>query len=206
MKKSVIAVDIDDVLADSAQDFIDWSNKKYNTKLTIEDYHEHWAKIWQVDNDETERRAIEYHCSGSLMKYKHNPYARKVLEKLRKNFKLIIVTSRPAHMKEDTRTWIHNFYPNLFSDIDISFAGMWDRINDNSRKCTKGELSRELGADYIIDDQIKHCKAAAKFGIKALLFGDYSWNLTGNKLPRGITRVKDWNEVERYFNTERANI
>ena len=41
-------------------------------------------------------------------------------------------------------------------------------------KLTKGMLAKEIKADYLIDDQLKHCSAAAELGIPALLFGVYA--------------------------------
>jgi hypothetical protein len=52
-----------------------------------------------------------------------------------------------------------------------------------------------------IDDQPKHCVAAADIGIKALLFGEYSWNRT-DTLPVGVARVKDWVAVLQYFDEQ----
>jgi len=39
--KPIIAVDIDDVLANLAQEIVDFSNKNWGTNLTIDDYNEH---------------------------------------------------------------------------------------------------------------------------------------------------------------------
>lgn len=51
MKRLTIAVDIDDVLADNAAGFVTFSNERWGTNLTPDDYGEHWVKVWQVDND-----------------------------------------------------------------------------------------------------------------------------------------------------------
>lgn len=59
-------------------------------------------------------------------------------------------------------------------------------------------MKKELIASDI-DDQLKHCQAAASLGIKAVLLGDYPWNRT-EKLPSGVTRCKDWPAVLEYFN------
>ena len=49
MTKKVIAVDIDDVLAESARNLVEYSNKSWGTNITVDDYDEDWAKLWQVD-------------------------------------------------------------------------------------------------------------------------------------------------------------
>ena len=63
MRKLRIAVDIDDVLAENAAGFVKYSNEKWGTNLTVDDYDERWGAIWKVDSLEVERRAQEYHNS-----------------------------------------------------------------------------------------------------------------------------------------------
>jgi uncharacterized HAD superfamily protein len=142
--KPTIAIDIDDVLADNAKEFIEFSNRRWGTSLMAEDYDEHWGKLWQVDHEEVERRANEYDDSGVLSTYNY-----------------------------------------------IHFSGIWDDINDYSHSLTKGEISRELGVDFIIDDQLKHCLGAATLGIQAILFGNYTWNQT-DRLPKNVERIDNW--------------
>lgn len=197
--RPTIAIDIDDVLADNAKGFVAFSNQRWGTTLSVDDYDEHWAKLWQVDNEETESRANEFHNSGAFSTYNHSPSVRLVLEKLKKDYNLIVITSRRLQTKAETTLWINQHYPGISDDDHIHFAGIWDAISDLSISRTKGELSRELGANYIIDDQLKHCLAAATLGIQALLFGDYPWNNIAN-LPSNVQRVEDWPGVLRYFN------
>jgi 5'(3')-deoxyribonucleotidase len=201
MKKATIAIDIDDVLADNAAGFVAFSNEKWGTDLRPEDYDEHWAKVWQVDNEEVERRATALHESGVLNTYRHNDSAMPVLKRLSVNYNLIIVTSRRLQVRADTQAWIHKHYPGIFTDETIHFAGIWDSIDDQSIHRTKADVVEALGADYLIDDQLKHCQAVAATGRKAILFGDYTWN-QADELPDGIIRLKDWAAVEEYFTDE----
>lgn len=198
ISRQTIAIDIDDVLADNAKGFVEFSNQRWGTNLTPGDYDEHWAKVWQIDNEETNHRANIFHESGVVSSYNPDDEALPVLRRLSNDFNLIIITSRRLQTKGDTIAWIHQHYPNIFSDDVIHFAGIWDAVNDESISLTKGELSQKLRADYLIDDQLKHCEAVASLGLKALLFGDYSWNQMAN-LHSNIKRTKNWDEVERYF-------
>ena len=73
---------------------------------------------------------------------------------------------------------------------------------------TKAEICAEIGADYLVDDQPKHCLAAAKAGIKTILFGDYKWN-RDTKLMPNMVRAKNWQEVLEYFtrtNSQSLNV
>ncbi|NCU39011.1 hypothetical protein EOL96_08310 [Candidatus Saccharibacteria bacterium] len=198
MKRLKIAIDVDDVLADYATAFVDYSNKTWGTNLTVNDYDEHWAKVWGVDNDEVKKRAQHYHKDHIIAQYAHDETALPVLNRLKRRHELIIVTSRRSQVRKATIDWIHYHYPGVFNDDVFYFTSIWDQVNDASVHKTKGDIVRDLGATHIIDDQIKHCFAAAEQGVKALLFGDYGWNQSP-ELPFGVTRCIDWSEVERYF-------
>ncbi len=198
--KQTIAIDIDDVLADNAQGFTDFSNQRWNTNLTVDDYVEHWGEMWNIDDEEVERRSAEFHASGSIGKYVHKTDAKPILEELSTRYKLVVVTSRRSVVSEETKAWLETHYSGIFSAIH--FAGFFD--NSFGIHMTKATICKELGADYLIDDQLKHCLASAEAGIQALLFGEYKWNQTASKLPENVTQVADWQAVERYFAERRG--
>ncbi|OGL35477.1 hypothetical protein A3F65_00150 [Candidatus Saccharibacteria bacterium RIFCSPHIGHO2_12_FULL_47_16b] len=197
--KQTIAVDLDDVLAANAEAFINFTNKRWNTNLTVDDFDEHWAKVWQVEHDEERKRALEFLKSGIVKKYRPFIEALPVLRRLGKDYNLVVLTSRVRLINKDTRAWLDKHFKGIFSQIH--HAGIWDDWSKRSHekiKFTKTDVANEIGADYLIDDQAKHCLAAAEAGIEALLFGDYSWNKL-EKLPPKVTRVKNWQEVLEYF-------
>jgi uncharacterized HAD superfamily protein len=199
--KPVIAVDIDDVLGLSADEFIKYTNKKWGTNLSIEDYDEHWGKVWKIDNQqEAERRSHEYIQYANPL-VKKNPDALKILSQLSKNHKLVIATSRRLQYQNETRDWLQTHFGNLFGEIH--YAKIWDEVTKERIAATKTEILSQIGADYLIDDQPKHCIGAAKVGIKAILFGDYAWN-RDIKLQPNMVRAKNWQKVLEYFERESA--
>lgn len=197
-KRPIIAIDIDDVLAVSAEEIIAYGNRKWGTSLTINDYDEDFTKVWQVDHEEVGRRFDEYIKAGTFLAYEHKSSAKLVLDKLKNDYELIILTSRNAKLKDDTINWINKKYPDIFSESNIYFAGFWDAPNQLAVHQTKGELVKKLNADYFIDDQLKHCLSASKLGIESILFGDYPWN-KHEDLPSNVRRANDWIDVMRYF-------
>lgn len=197
MTTPIIAIDIDDVLADYAQGFIEFSNAHWGTHLTIDDYDEHWANVWKVDMAEVRRRASVIHDKRLVKDLMHKSEASPVLEKLSKHFGLVVVTSRRVQNKEDTLAWLRLHYPMLSIESTM-FSGFFDTIDDTSIHQTKGSIISSIGARYMIDDQPKHCLSAAEHGIEALLFGNYRWN-QWTDLPARVTRVHDWAAVEEYF-------
>jgi 5'(3')-deoxyribonucleotidase len=196
--KQTIAVDVDDVLAANAEAFVEYSNAKWGTSLKPADYDEHWAVIWGIDQDdheELEKRAVEF-LTHTTPKYKHFPEAEEALRRLSENYDLVVVTSRRAAMSADTLAWIDEHFPRIFKKVH--FAGIWDKMAEDRINITKAEVVKQVGAGYLIDDQPKHCIAAAEAGIKSILFGDYKWN-RGTKLTPNMVRAKNWQEVLEYF-------
>jgi len=195
VKKPIVAIDIDDVLADNAGGLVAWSNARWGMNLTMDDYDEHWGRMWRTDDPEVvERRALEYHDSGAFGQYAHFAEALPVLKRLAKRYRLVIVTSRRSILKPETQGWLDRHFAGVFREVH--FAGIYDNKAQGRHAATKTALCRKIGAAYLIDDQPKHCVDAAKAGITALLFGDYAWNRS-EKLPEGVVRVRDWVSVEK---------
>ncbi|MDQ5885809.1 MAG: hypothetical protein QG628_206 [Patescibacteria group bacterium] len=198
MKKQVIAVDLDDVLASSASAFVEYSNKKWGTNLEVDDYSEHWAQMWGIDIAEALKRRDHIYEQQVQIKLRSMDNAKDVLVHLARNYRLIIVTSRPIVLQKGTIEWIEKYYKGLFEDIH--FAGIWDGKHslDHANTLTKASIIQELRADYFIDDHPKHCFAVAEAGVQSILFGDYSWS-RGLKLPERVTRAENWNAIKEYF-------
>jgi 5'(3')-deoxyribonucleotidase len=200
--KKTIAVDIDDVLAANAEGFTKFSNERWGTHLTPDDYTEHWVELWGIDQDEHDIRRDTIFEEKLFLSYAFFDEAKPVLKELAKNYELVIASSRGQRVQKDTVDWINKEYGDIFSGFH--FADMWNmrQLHINERlKLTKTEILAKIGADYLIDDQPKHCIAAAEAGITAILFGDYGWN-RDTELKSNMVRAKNWQEVLEYFDEE----
>src|SRR5690606_6333685 len=105
--------------------------------LTVDDYSEHWGEMWKVDAAVWEARAVEYHSTGAVSRLNPKSEAMPVLEALRHRFKLVIVTSRRRQIDKETLKWVELYYSGIFEEVH--FAGMWDKVTENSHKATKAE-------------------------------------------------------------------
>lgn len=203
LKQKTIAIDIDDVLSATVEGFVNFSNTQWGANMQTGDYQEEWAKAWGVSIPEALERSEQLHASGTFGRTDPLADALPVLTDLSKRYRLIIVTSRQVRLKPETMAWLDRHYPGVFSDIH--FMGIWeayDHTNAEQRaKLTKAAVCRQLGADYLIDDQLKHCLGTAEAGIPALLFGEYDWN-KADFLPKLVTRVRDWQAVREYFDAQ----
>lgn len=201
MSKPTIAVDVDDVLATFGAQLIEFSNKIWGTDLSIEDVSEDWSEMWQLDHATTRERARVLH-DEIFSDLEHVSEAKGILEALSHDYRLVITTSRQHKLKQVTIDWINKYFPDVFDEIH--HAAIFDGpFTKETFERTKLELCQEIGADYLIDDQPKHCFAMAEAGMTALLFGDYPWNRT-NKTHPLVKRVYDWHQVGEYFAKKRV--
>lgn len=201
--RKTIAVDVDDVLAAHAQAFVDFSNARWGTSLTVDDYSDDWAILWNLDrNNEAHRLEISDRASAffadNTLSMPHDESAHDVLVRLKEKYDLIIVTARRQMIKGETLAWIQQKFPGVFEEDKIFFAGFYDTTQAESAHKNKGELLKALGADYLIDDQPKHCNGATEQGLQAILFGAYGWQ-EKEPVHEGVIRLKNWHEVHEYF-------
>ncbi|MBC7746813.1 hypothetical protein H7Y40_02415 [Pedobacter sp.] len=199
MTKPIIAIDIDDVLSSQVQVLIEFSNENYGTTLTTGDFKapgEYWGyyeQIWNVGKEEGAQRFQDFLERKIPLRQIIAPETLALLTKLKKDFRLEIVTSRRADYHTATQEWLEKHAPAIFDGVH--FVELWDK---SDRKVTKAMICQEIGAGYLVDDSVDHCNLAAEAGITALLFGEFGWNIA-NALSPGVYRVKDWTEVETYL-------
>ena len=94
------------------------------------------------------------------------------------------------YQKDATRRW-------LDERIDATIpVYMSHNPMANSEARSKGEICAELGAQYLVDDNVNNCQNAAEYGVEPLLFGSYGWN---DAAPSGLRRFGTWAEVGDYL-------
>lgn len=198
MPKPIIAVDIDDVLAQGTESLRLEVNQRLGVDLTPDHYSvpgEYWGyyeSIWEknglsgrITMEELNPRMVEDQSHISPFKQ-----AREVLQELALKFQLVVVTARKAEWETATLYWLDLHFPRTFTDI--YFAGR------RTEKQTKGDLCKELGVEWLIDDNVTHAQSALECGIKVILFGEYGWHKETD-IHDDIVRCKDWAAVDEYF-------
>ncbi|HUD03627.1 MAG TPA: hypothetical protein VMR51_02450 [Patescibacteria group bacterium] len=195
MKRASIAFDVDDVLASHVESFVAFSNKNYGTNLSVEDYSDRWADLWDINDDEIDKRALEFQTPKRIASFAVKNDAKSALLQLKTKYDLYVVTARRHHIVDTSIDWINRHFPNVFKETH--FVPIW--VPDN--KITKGDICKKIGADYLVDDLPRHCNIAAETGIKTVLFGDYAWN-RNEKIVDGVTRCKNWDELLEYFGVD----
>jgi 5'(3')-deoxyribonucleotidase len=203
MSKPKIAIDLDDVLADSTEAYRLQVNQRTGADLTAAhykvpgEYHRYYHRVWKqhgifdrvpVDELDREMAADQSHIPAS-------DGALETLRYLGARYELVVMTARKPDWQPATRRWIAERYPDIFSEI--VFAGS----QHNEVQESKGEACARVGAAYLIDDNFDHAGAAIHKGIQVIVFGDYGWHF---KLPPSVTRCRTWREVKEYFDGQRS--
>lgn len=200
MDKPIIAVDIDDVLADSTESVRNVVNDLLGVALEPQHYHvsgeyEHYhKKIWELNSVPVTQEQHETLREQMRIDQSHVPsmqHAYEVLKRLKKQYGFIIVTARPMDRHDATHRWIDAKYPGIFDAIFFA-----DGLEGEEHR-NKGQICRDAGASWLIDDHIAHAQDALDEGLTAIVFGEYGWHYKG--LPDNVVACKNWNEVARYF-------
>jgi len=193
MPKPKIAIDIDDVLVLSAPEILGNYNRRWGTQLILADWYSDIGPQWGTnDDDEAIRRVNEFVESEEYSELPPVQKAIFALQALSRRYELHILTGRHDVIAGATQGWLQRHFPDIFHSVNFS------NLFDKTKVRSKGDMCRELGAAYLVDDHLAHCKSAASVGLKAVLFGSYPWN-QADELPDGVTRCVDWNAVQEYF-------
>ena len=193
MYKSIrmVAVDLDDVLFDFLGYFFKWHNEHYGTDLLPEEmvYSTIW-EAWGGTREEAAERVPMFFHEIDMLNIAPIEGAVPALNRLKGQFRLAIISARDSSTKNVTRAWIDEYFKDIFDHIVL---GIGNPLAE-TRAMTKAEVCRQLGADVLIDDQLRHARDVAEAGIPVLLFGDTPSN-QANSLPPDVMRVQDWAHV-----------
>ncbi|CAK9328148.1 unnamed protein product [Citrullus colocynthis] len=195
--KLVVAVDIDEVLGNFVSALNKFVADRYSSNHSVSEYHVYeFFRIWKCSRDEANIRVHEFFKTPY---FKTGiwpiPGAQSTLLKLSRFCHLSVVTSRQNAIKEHTLEWIEKHYPGLFQEIHF---GNHFALDGESR--SKAEICKSLGASVLIDDNPRYAIECAEAGIRVLLFdyeNSYPWCKECEDLPPLVTKVHNWEEVEK---------
>lgn len=198
MSKPIVAIDIDDVVANIIDSVRLWANEKTGLELGSTDYHTK-DDYWQYYNSIWERHGVSEQVNFQMVldDLAHDQShivpvegARETIQALKERYDLVFITSRPSYQQDASRRW-------LDERIDTTIP-MYTSHNPmaNAEARSKGEICAELGASFLIDDNIGNCQNADEYGVEPLLFGMYGWN---EDAPRHLRRFMTWGDVGEYL-------
>ena len=193
MNKQIIAVDIDDVLADSTESLRKEVNRSFGVDLQPEhyrvpgEYAGYYDRVWAAYGVPTSLVELNPQMIKDQSHVEPSSAARQVLRKLSKRYKIVVLTARNPNWRPATMRWIDEHFPEIFDAVIFS--------EDEPVHKTKGEICKDMRVSLLIDDNPKHARSALDCGIPAILFGSYGWHIN---VPEGVIVCKDWAAVLEY--------
>lgn len=194
----LVAIDIDDVIANVLDLVREWANEQTGASLTREQYHTK-DDYWRYFDTIWERHGLHHQLNFRMVldswtnEQAHIPVvagAQKTIQALKKRYTLAFITSRPTYQRDATRRWLDTF---IDPDIPLYIA---HNPYSNLEERSKGEICAEIGASYLIDDNIGNCQSAYQYGVEPLLFGWYGWN---EDAPEHLQRFISWKDIGEYL-------
>jgi 5'(3')-deoxyribonucleotidase len=197
-QKPIIAIDVDDVLANSTDSVRRIVNQKYAADLQPEhyavpgEYHKYYERVWAEHGitDRVSKDELNQLMATDQSHVQPHTDVLRILSSLNETYELLVVTARNPSWEAATRAWLDSNFPGIFTRI--IFGGR----RDDPAGVTKGDWCVETGAKWLIDDNVVHCMGANDRGVKAILFGTYGWQ---TDVPADLIRCKNWQEVKEFF-------
>ncbi len=187
----IIGVDLDDVLGDFSASFIRYHNERYGSEWkreAMKSYYFH--EFGDIDYNLMLKRIFEFYETEDFMQMEPMKGARASLERLAKDYRLVVMTGRPDSISEKTEKWIEKNFPNIFSEV--CFTNIILEKDNPSRK-EKSFYCRERGISIMIDDYLEVAEDCVKNNIKILLYSA-PWNMSAENSEM-LIRVNSWNEI-----------
>lgn len=173
--REIIAVDMDEVIADALGEHLIRYNRDYEANITIHDLQGQW--LWNYVPTAHQDALFGYLCSDDFFEVLEvMPEAQRVLERLQSRYDIYIATAAmevPSSFNAKFR-WLEKHFPFIPSS-HLVFCG------------NKGILR----ADYLIDDNPRQLRA---FHGQGILFSS-----PANAFVTGYPRVENWLQVEKLF-------
>lgn len=187
-KRLIIAIDCDDVLIETTEYIVDAYNHQYGTSVTLDRSHDSGNEQWGVVEDELLQRFNELQSTEEYARLLPMPEALRAVKQLARDHELHLVTARDGSIEAITEAMLNEYLPGCFTSMEHV-----------GKERSKGEVCKQLGADILIDDNLRNLLSALESGLPAggaLHFGEYAWNRV-EPLPEGAVACFDWAAVER---------
>ncbi len=185
--KMKIGIDLDEVIVEFVRGYLKLYNLKYKKNILFENIFSY--NLWEslgISKEEAVQLADEYYTSEDFENIEFVKDVKESLQKLSKNNKLFIITSRHVKIKEKTKIFLKKIFPLI--NFEVIHSGDFFDWQGKS----KAEICMEKGLDVFIEDRKEYALECAKKKIKVFLL-DKPWNR--NVANENMTRVYNWNEI-----------
>ncbi len=178
-----IGVDLDDVVFEFTKEILKLVREVHDKSFEFEEVNNYsFHELFELDPLEIS----EVVKSVDMANLNLIPGAKDFVLKLSKKHEIYFITSRV--FREGTKESLEKNFSGLAYGL---FFSSNPYIGTEGKD--KGEICKELGVDFMIEDSTKHAKICADKGIKTFLI-DKPWNQKLEKHPN-IFNVKGFEEI-----------
>ncbi|MFH1473227.1 MAG: hypothetical protein ABIF06_02345 [bacterium] len=184
----IIGLDLDDVLLNFNDAFLEFHNHNYNTNHRRKDIKSYYQEdFWEIKKQEIQKRLNEFYYS--LFHKNASPVegAVEAIAELSKNNTLHIITASPQEIEKEIKHWLKQHFKNNFDSVHFARKSIFDK-DVKSKK----DFCKNLKIEVFVDDALHNAEDVASIGIPVFLF-DTPWNQ--GELKPLITRVYSWGEI-----------
>ena len=184
-----IGIDLDDVLADTLAQIIEYYNSTYNARLTKDQFRSYgYWHTWGGTKEEAIQILHDFYDTPYFTNVQPIPGAKKALHILKQNNDLFIVTSRPNSIAQQTHVWLNQHFPDTFASVNFG-----NHYSLDGEPVTKMQICDQLEIDILIEDALEYALECATDKRNVFLL-DNPWNQQ-SELPLGIQRFDAWSDI-----------
>ena len=186
-----IWVDLDEVLAKFLDAFLAYHNDTYGTDYKFEDAFDY--DFWKVrggTREEIIEKVYDFHKTAYFEDIKPVEWALPVLQRLKQDHTLYLITSRQDSIQEQSKARIHKHFPDIFTDFFFV-----NHFSTEGVQRKKSDVCNEVGIDVMIDDSLVYAEDCLAPGREVLLY-KRPWNEYREVNP-AIKVIQNRNEIDR---------
>ena len=134
-----IGIDVDEVLAELVEAFLEYHNHTYGTKYTKKDMFSYsFHEVLGGTEEEAKLKILDFFATDFFCNLKLVAGAKEGIASLAEKHQLSIITARPHLIRQQTEQLIAEHFPNYFSNITLT--NQWHGAGKKLRKsdvCTE---------------------------------------------------------------------
>lgn len=185
----MLAIDIDEVLAEFVPVLAEFHNHVYGTTLTSTHFVSYeFHEVWGGTKEECNVKMLEFFSSSYFtdgLPMLHGAYT--AMRRLQKYFDLHVVTSRQFAIQKITEEWINKHFTGVFKEVHFG-----NHYSTSGVVRSKSEICKEIGACMLVDDSVRYAQNCQRQDIPVILFGNYAWNAGDHD---NLRRAHNWSEA-----------
>jgi len=188
MEKLRIGIDVDEVIVEFLEGFLEFYNLRYNGNFKRDDFKTYQFEDTLGGRHEDAVKLVEEF--GDTEIFKNLKVVEGSVENIRllnENHDLVVLTARHPKLKTITEDFLKKIFGDIF--LEILYTGeafVQDGI-------TKADLCKDKEISFMIDDNAVFSKECADKGVKVFLL-DKPWN-QNHEEHDNIKKVYNWNEI-----------